>query len=291
MEYETFKDTITEKLKSSLEEGRTLCLHTAEKLNGVVLDALTIKDKEHDTAPTFYIQDLFALYSSGTSMDEIAAFADEAVSAAWEYDEEKPDLLSFESVKDRICCYIVNTAANEKLLAGIPSARFLDLSVIFRILLQNTGTSGHITIDNMILKKWGKSVNELLRIAALNTRKLNAVKVCPISQAIAEKTLTDNLELDAEGSSLQVITSQSGAYGAIYITDKVIMDQLCSQFDDDLVIIPSSIHEILVMPAKFAERSKIDKVIEEVNEAVIDAREYLSDHSYIYNREMRRMTI
>jgi hypothetical protein len=60
---------------------------------------------------------------------------------------------------------------------------------------------------------------------------------------------------------------------------------------DNIVILPSSIHEIMLLPY---EEGNIDldgltETIREVNESSVEAEEVLSDHPYLYSREQDKI--
>jgi hypothetical protein len=58
----------------------------------------------------------------------------------------------------------------------------------------------------------------------------------------------------------------------------------------DLYIIPSSVHETLIIPSRLdLDVSQFRKVIMEVNATAVSEEEYLSDHAYLYKRKSNKL--
>ncbi|MCQ2512950.1 MAG: DUF5688 family protein, partial [Lachnospiraceae bacterium] len=60
----------------------------------------------------------------------------------------------------------------------------------------------------------------------------------------------------------------------------------------DLYIIPSTVHEIILVPAKpNVSREELDQIIHSINKEEIKPQDVLSDHSYFYSRELNKITL
>ena len=58
-----------------------------------------------------------------------------------------------------------------------------------------------------------------------------------------------------------------------------------------LCIIPSSVHEVLLMPEEIARcREDIDEMVREVNSTTVSPDEVLSDHAYYYDASKDSIT-
>ena len=56
--------------------------------------------------------------------------------------------------------------------------------------------------------------------------------------------------------------------------------------DCDLFILPSSIHEVILVPARTGIcKRELDQMVKEVNQEAVDPEEILSDHAYYYHRK------
>ena len=54
---------------------------------------------------------------------------------------------------------------------------------------------------------------------------------------------------------------------------------------DTVVIIPSSIHELIAIKADTADAEFLNQMIRDVNEGMVSEKEQLSDHHYIYHAD------
>ena len=65
-----------------------------------------------------------------------------------------------------------------------------------------------------------------------------------------------------------------------------VLEDIANQLDEDYYILPSSIHEIIILPASCCmEYSDIDEMIVEINETQVSEEDTLSDHAYYYCRK------
>ena len=92
-------------------------------------------------------------------------------------------------------------------------------------------------------------------------------------------------ERDYMPMDMYVLSNKTQSYGAGLLRNKTILAQIAGKIDNDLIIIPSSVHELIVMPyTSWFEVSEIEKIIREVN-GEIDTEDILSSHVYCYNRD------
>ena len=68
------------------------------------------------------------------------------------------------------------------------------------------------------------------------------------------------------------------------LTDMDSLDKACGIVGSkNIVIIPSSVHEILVVPADMVTAEELSTMIGDVNESLVQNTERLSDHPYAYD--------
>ena len=62
--------------------------------------------------------------------------------------------------------------------------------------------------------------------------------------------------------------------------------------EDDLVILPSSIHETILLPLHQSKNIDcLKEMVYDLNRTILDQSEFLSDNVYIYNRMNRQLVI
>lgn len=89
-----------------------------------------------------------------------------------------------------------------------------------------------------------------------------------------------------------VISNKTKFYGASAICDTEILGGLARDYESNLLIIPSSIHECIVIPINQLdmEVEEATEIVKAVNTTEVPEEEILSDHVYIFNRETSKIT-
>jgi len=83
---------------------------------------------------------------------------------------------------------------------------------------------------------------------------------------------------------LMVLTNDQALYGAGALFYPGQLDTIASQIGSDYFVIPSSIHEVLILPDDGTiDRHAIESMIQEVNMTAVAPEERLSDHAYHYD--------
>ena len=85
--------------------------------------------------------------------------------------------------------------------------------------------------------------------------------------------------------SSYVVTNKSGVYGASVVFDTRNADKVCEKLrTDKLIIIPSSIHETIVLNAHEMNVYDIIHIVREINNSVVAETDVLSNNVYTYDR-------
>lgn len=82
--------------------------------------------------------------------------------------------------------------------------------------------------------------------------------------------------------------------GATVLLYDDILKELSDLFEKDLIILPSSIHEVLILATDENDRQNLDHytaMVKEVNASQLQDEEILSDHAYYYCRHSHLLTM
>ena len=204
--------------------------------------------------------------------------------------------LNYESVKKGIVYKLVNTAKNKELLEDVPHMEFLDLSVVFQYLIQNEhfGTAS-ILIHNAHMKLWDISVEELYQVADANTQKLQGYELRSMIDAIRDLLAMDTtgevadieyMEEHADNVPMYVLSNKNKVGGASCILYDGLLADFATAIGGNFYVIPSSIHEVLLLPADNKdEQEEIKAMIKEINDTQVRTEEILSDSLYFFDKE------
>ena len=196
----------------------------------------------------------------------------------------------FDNIRERIIFRLVNRKANHHLLTKIPHIDYLDLAVTFVCLL-SVRDSGDATIliNSSHLEKWQLSADDLLATAKQNTPRLLPWEMSNMTDILQELSTPDD-DLIPRPQELSypmyILTNRIRLHGAGCILYDGLLPSLAKTLGDDLYIIPSSIHEvILIQKRDLGDVSELNNMIREVNLTQLSHDEILSNHYYTYVRK------
>lgn len=303
MTYESFKQELIQMLSVHLSADTSFQVQQILKNNGLRLDGLSISTPEVNISPTIYLNYYYEQYQSGTSLDSIA---DKILACYHRYRmEESIDLSFFENfktVRERIIYKLVNLKQNEALLAEIPFVPYLDLAIVFCYHLDHPATdakdeaitNASILIRNSHLDYWHITLTELLTAARHNTPHLLQPTFCPLTQMLAQMQLPDMEDMDLAEQlpdyPLYLLTNRRQFLGAATILYHDLLKKCADELQSDLLILPSSIHEVLLLPYDGNQSlEECSRIVCQVNEDSVSPEEILSDHVYLFDRRTNQI--
>ena len=96
---------------------------------------------------------------------------------------------------------------------------------------------------------------------------------------------TSGLDM-AEEEPMYVLTNVGKYNGAAAILDEKLMEQISEKFQEGFYIIPSSIHETLIVPkSQPLTITYLENMVSEINATEVSPEEMLSNHIYEYDAE------
>lgn len=288
--YEEFTKEIAETINNRREElfpnfkNVTVELNEVTKSNDEAHIGLIIRKEGSNMAPNIYLEDYYSDFQSGNyTMEEIIG---RIVDVRILNDVDGIDIENYTNlslVRDKISCKLLNAKANELYLADKPHTKFLDLVVMYVVNVSKTMT---MPITNDVLEKFGITKATLHKIAMKNLAE-SASKIESLQDVLKHLVGEDN-DLVSEDTGVTVLTNDESKFGANLILDKGVMEAMSKRMGGDFIIIPSSIHEVLVMPMSFGTEGLTD-MIRTVNASSVDPVDVLSDHPYVYSAETKKV--
>jgi hypothetical protein len=105
--------------------------------------------------------------------------------------------------------------------------------------------------------------------------------------------LTDESKhvLRMQENPLYIITTDDGRYGSYFITDKETLLNVTNELNEnEIVILPASLHELLVLPSKLVESiDSVKDLVHTVNYSDVGPEDVLSDNVYIFNKNSEEL--
>ncbi len=314
---DTFNKVIVAELEKEYDKGYHIRINQVIKNNDTVLYGLTILEKNDSISPSIYLNDYFADYQTGRTLNSIV---NEIVEI---YEKNKlpqiptrvSDIIDFQKVKNQIVVKLVNRDSNYTFLKDTPFIPFCDLAIIFSIIV-STHEEGTATItvkNNILYDYWKMNTESLLELALENSKRLLPAKIQSMEEVLKEMlgrdfssqfgidteysdieldTLFQEIADDNQGAAMYVASNISRINGASVMLYRDLLHDFTKRIKKNLYIIPSSIHELILVPDNGHMSAKdIRGMVVDVNATQVAPDEVLSDNVYYYNRNTDTITI
>ena len=305
MNYEEFKQEVADRIKDFLPEKYTdadVSIQTVVKNNDQKLDGLMVKLEDSNIAPNIYLNQFFEQYENGRDMDDILAnIVDVRTQHEVSQNFDVSRLTDFDSVKDRITCRLINAEQNAEYLADKPHTMVEDLAVTYHIAIgkEESGTMS-APITNRLMEGYGVDVEQLHKIALENMDTLTPVSFKSMTETMVDMMLPDMMrsgmtEEEARDAvaamipptpneMMYVLSNEDKLNGAAVLLNDKAMDAITEKLGQDYYILPSSVHEVLIVPkTQEADLKTLENMVQEVNATQVAPEERLSDHVYAYD--------
>lgn len=300
MNYHEFVRIVEKEINRNLKGGMKARLYTTIKNNNQKKIGIIVEKPGVNISPTIYLEEYYSLYHKGMEIEEILEsilFTYENIKCekSWNVDF----LNKYEKVQNKIVFKVVNTQKNKGFLDRIPHINFLDLSIVFYVLLDsNMDGTATMVIQNDTLKQWGIGIQELLMASAKNMRKLLPPRLFSMKSVIEEiidpfTAEQENIFDSGKGydaNGMYILSNSIRSFGAACMVYPGILKAVGEILDSDYYLLPSSVHEVILV-AKRNEMNiaQMTEMVKEVNREQVAAEEVLSDHAYFYSRKKGKL--
>lgn len=217
------------------------------------------------------------------------------------------DLTSFDKVKDRIVCRLVNPKRCKPAIDQLVHKGFLDMTMTFRIIVSfeeaEESTLISMPISNMLFSEWGITVDQLYEIAAKNTVRIFGAETLSMTDILLSQMAPEEREifrqiLDDAPLKQYVLSNRTRTYGAALMFCSDEIKKCAKAWGSDVLILPSSVHEVILLPmitpdqVNINDPDEVNAMVNSINhEYLCDNEEVLSDHSYCYIRSLDKIIV
>ena len=306
LNYDAFKTIVQENFLSYMPfyfRGMELLISPVAKKN-MTLDGLRLKGNGVTGTPVIYINDMYALYEENGDLEEtIKIFANVLANAFKDIPNINVDSL-FQNASKKIVFQLVNTELNKSLLEQVPHRSFLDLSIIYSLVITMDSKGIQSTkVTNDIAHMLGLTENQLFKYAAENTkrifpatiRKMDEVmlKMClmtgmPLEFAEVAKMITQEDKLI---NSFWTISTATRIIGAVSLLYEDELHKLAESLESNLYVLPIMESRAFVISADLSDPKDLKDLASKILEECIPLDEKLSDQIYFYDKTLRKLTL
>lgn len=291
LNYNEFIERVRELLSIRLSHSYEIVLKKVVKNNDVCRYGISAFPKEGNNGKKVsrivYLEDFYQEYEDEQEynlegiVSEICSILTDFTSPGF----NETDYTDIDKVKDKIIFELVNYEKNEKRLLDRPYIKIMDLAVIFAFVATDLERDfGVVHITNEIAKQFGLTRDEIWEFAKVNTPKLLKADIMPMSSFVYDEK--------ADNEEMYIICNRKKTSGAGVILYDRILEELSSELESDLYILPSSVHETIVIRAdKNKDVYALQEMVKNINNTVVSAEDILSDKVYCYYRNSKKLEI
>ena len=294
MDYETFKMKLSQDIYQTLcdsgMENVTMRFQNIEKLNQNY-ESLTVIPENGVFGATLNLETAFAEYNRNgdyknvldKSVDVVLAGIDRMPAVDLE------NLLNYEAMKKTLAIDIISAERNEILLQKVTHELMEDMAAVYRFVLNNSEAGLEtVLVTKDMLNNMGITEEQLMSDAKEIAPKIRPVVIQGMNEVMKEKMGEEEFEKidlpNEENEILFLASVPDGICGAGVLAYPNFMEQAADIIGGDFFILPSSIHEVLLVPDDGSWSARALKtLVENVNETEVRPEEKLTDSVYHYD--------
>ena len=253
-----------------------------EKLTGICV-------KDGKVGAVFYIDEFFENGMSEEKCAEIVVASYEEYGKP-EFDAENIDF-SFEAIKDRLAVRLVSIEKNKALLDKLV---YKDMGCGLAIIPAIDNWEMYMTnVSKSLAEHEGYDTEELVTAALRSSAKSAPAVMRDLASATfgGKTNLLENpVPVLIEEGGLFVLSNEKNANGASAMFYEGVLDKAMLVIGSSFYILPSSIHEVILVPSTFSSSvSDFKKMVVTANKTVVEPYEVLSDDIYFYDGRLRKV--
>lgn len=192
--------------------------------------------------------------------------------------------------KEYILKHVVYAFFNISDYRTLPHKRVLDFIAFYKI---SSVDGTEFIIEYEDLRKNQISIEELDLAAKYNASPI--LKMNTIEQTMIDLGIDNaDFEIPKRGVPLFVLKPMDQENATIVFFCNKLLREVTKVLDCDIYIIPSSIHELIILRKKDFSESKVKdlkSIILDINETIVSSEDFLSNNLYEFSRDSGQLSI
>lgn len=295
MTMEEFSNAVLTAVRDKADGVFSVWLDKRSKNNGIQLTGIITSCTNRNVNPCVYLDDYYHAYEHNEmAMDEIMDAVYETIienQKSYPAELNVTDFLTWNNIKGHIYYRLINAELNKEMLTAVPHRMFLDLAVVYYVKISGFSDKGigTILIHNQYMDLWKQDEESIYQAAEANMGSgeytsfdnIAVVLKCFTPQGI---DIWDNSDIP-DNIGMYVLTNKDKCFGASEILNKNTLRAVSDKIGGDFLILPSSVHEVIIVSSKGkSEYGIFAEMVREINASELRPDEKLSDHVYVYIR-------
>lgn len=271
----------------------------AETINGLEAGMAMVGEKDgqpcviigkESVRPSFNVTDDIANHVNACKNEDVyVALAEVAADMRAQYNAaSKANPVTRENILKTAKVCLRRTGSGRETDVTKPFAQGIEKYI--RVDASNVQENCSFILTNAACKVAEVSIEEAWLSAEANVAA--DVNIMSVMDVLKEKGLLPaDMEIE-DPVPMLVVTNASTTFGAGVITSRRVVKRISQMLGEtNLVLIPSSVHEILALPAYMAFGSNLSDLVKEVNGTGVAEEEQLSDNAYLCNAATGQLVI
>ena len=302
MNFNEFVNEVKDNIKRFLPEAyenAEVSVMDYQKLN-TTYKGLMVKKEDETITPTINMDQLYKAYQNqpGVTMESVyRRIADVVVAAPIQVNLKS--IMDYDIAKDNLFIRVSSAETNKEVLENAPHQLKEDLAITYHVAVDKdeNGLSS-MFIKNDLLEQYGISAEQLHEDAMKSSPRVMVPEVSSIGALIDEmyqknilmltpderEMLQETLQESSEMPTFFVVTNTERVDGAGVIFYPEFMDNMGELLGNDFFILPSSIHEMLILPDDGqVDAEMLRDMVKEVNATQVAPAERLTNDVYHFD--------
>lgn len=295
MEYKNFLEKIEKTIVSYLPQEYQDAVAEVIKVTKVneESDGLVIRREGETAVPVLYLKQYYEERMRGTFSQQ--SFEETCLEIVQDYLRacRCRDEISIDKkfIIEHLFLKAVNSNRNMKLVNSAPHLKIHDLAMLP---YSEVGDIGTVLITHDMAAYLGISGEQLLA---------EAIRKNSRNMPVCLKSMTEILagfadmgigvpEEEPMPFEIYVLSNENYKYGASLLANKEVLDYAAEKVGGNFYILPSSIHEVILVREEWGQPEELKAMVMEVNHGgIIEGGEVLSDNVYHYDARKRTLDI
>lgn len=306
MNFEQFVEDVKAEIKHYLPDefkDAQIDILQHNKLNESYL-GMTVRKDDQTIAPTVNLEHYYEMFQA---FDENLDIVMQQVADLVTLKPIHLDLslfTNYEVAKEHLFIRVSDAERNGELLTGLPHRRVENLAITYHIVAEiGEEGIGSTPVTNRMLNGFGITEEQLHQDALDNSPKIFPAKVEAMS-SMMDKMMREDMrragmteeEIDLyfenmglnEPNPLTVVTNEHQTNGAAVLFYPGQMEKLGESVKGDFFILPSSTHEVLILPDDGGMTyQELKAMVMEINSTQVSPEDRLADEVYHYDTKDR----
>ncbi len=298
MDFEAFKNELMELVTQELDnrsiENISLKFNTINSPDGMT-DRLIATVGDSKMSMAFRLKEIFTDYENGVDMDRcvdrICNTIKENISVI---ETKEGDVKAFITDYDQVKNYTFFrlVPGDSPVLKEAPHRKIQDMALVVSVHLVNFSDENGksvVVVTKPLMEMYGIDENQLFADAEKNSVAKEPIVFTPLVDMI--KNLIENDEIPSPedvGIVTYIATNKTGFHGAAVAAYPEFLDQAAETVGGSFFMLPSSVHEFILIKDDGRQKAKdLNKMIRNVNETVLEPRDFLSNQCYHYDAKTK----